>query len=95
MCDKALNIAKNPKYDRYQCGLASMVCNFFDKKTSCSGIKNSDQQLAEELHNKRKVQWPFIDNNWGADLVDMQLINKSNKGFSFLLCVIDIYGKYT
>ena len=25
----------------------------------------------------------------------MQLINKSNKGFSFLLCVIDIYGKYT
>ena len=26
--DKALNIAKNPKYDRYQHGLASVVCNF-------------------------------------------------------------------
>ena len=24
----------------------------------------------------------------------MQLINKSNKGFRFLLCVIDIYSKY-
>ena len=31
---------------------------------------------------------------WGADLADMQLINKSNKGFRFLLCVIDICSKY-
>ena len=29
---KAFNIAKNPKYDRYQSGLASMVYTFFDKK---------------------------------------------------------------
>ena len=27
--DKAPNIAKNPKYDGYQRGLASMVYNFF------------------------------------------------------------------
>ena len=36
----------------------------------------------------------FRDNFWGADLADMQLISKSNKGFRFLLCVIDIYSKY-
>ena len=30
-CDKAFNVAKNPKYDEYQRGLASMVYNFFDK----------------------------------------------------------------
>ena len=30
--DKTFNIAKNPKYDGYQCGLASMVYKFFDKK---------------------------------------------------------------
>ena len=30
----------------------------------------------------------------GADLADIQLISKSNKGFRFLLCVIDIYSKY-
>ena len=30
--DKAFNVAKNPKYDGYQCGLALMVYNFFDKK---------------------------------------------------------------
>ena len=40
----------------------------------------SDQQLAEELtkliirkFNYRKVQSPFIDNIWGADVADMQL----------------------
>ena len=33
-CDKAFNIAKNLKYDGYQRGLASMVYNFFDKKST-------------------------------------------------------------
>ena len=40
--DKAFNIAKYPKYDGYQRGLASMVCRFFDKKSSGSGIKNEN-----------------------------------------------------
>ena len=60
----------------------------------------SDQQLEEELHKpiirtfeKRKVHWLFIDNIWGADLADMQLISKFNKEFRFLLCVIDIFSK--
>ena len=30
--DKAFNTAKNPKFDRYKTGLASMVYKFFDKK---------------------------------------------------------------
>ena len=37
--DKAFNIAKDPKYDAYQRGLASMVYKFFDKMTAGSGIK--------------------------------------------------------
>ena len=51
--DKAFNIVKDPKYDGYQRGLASMVYKYFDKKTSGSGIKNeniSNKELAEELH---------------------------------------------
>ena len=31
---------------------------------------------------------------WGTDLEDMQLINKFNKAYRFLLCVINIYNKY-
>ena len=34
------------------------------------------------------------DNIWGVDLADMQLLSKYNKGFRFLLCVIDICSKY-
>ena len=30
----------------------------------------------------------------GSDLPDMLLISKFNKGFRFLLCVIDIFSKY-
>ena len=36
--DKAFNVAKNPKYDGCQRGLAPMVYNFFDKKSRSSGI---------------------------------------------------------
>ena len=38
--NKAFNIAKDPKYDRYQRGFASMVYKFFDKKTAGSGVKS-------------------------------------------------------
>ena len=52
--DKAFNIAKNPKYDGYQRGLASMVYRFFDKKSKGSGVANNEikqnLKLAEELH---------------------------------------------
>ena len=37
----------------------------------------------------------FKDNIWEADLADMQLISKFNNGFRFLLCVIDIFSKYS
>ena len=35
-----------------------------------------------------------MDNIWGADLADMQLIGTLNKGITFLLCVTDIYSKF-
>ena len=105
--DKAFNIAKNPKYDGYQRGLASMVYKFFDKKTKGSGATLAtksipqNEQLAGELHKpiirkfkKGKVYSAFKDNIWAADLADMQLINMFHKGSKFLLCVIDIYSKY-
>ena len=59
------------------------------------------EQLVEELHEpiirnfkKRTVYSGFRDNIWGADLANMQLINKFNQGFRFLLSVIDILSKY-
>ena len=106
--NRAFNIAKDPKYDGCQRGLASMVYKFFDKKSKGSGVKHvntkltpQNQQLAEELHKpiikkfqKGKVHAAFKDNIWGVDLADMQLLSKYNKGIRFLLCVIDIFSKY-
>ena len=107
--DKAYDIASNPEYDGYQRGLASMVYKFFDKKSTAgpsslerlgSGIASSSI-LADELHtpiiktfNKRNVYSQFKDNIWGVDLADMQSLSRKNKGFKYLLCVIDLYSKY-
>ena len=62
--DKAFNIAKTPKYDRYQRGLASMFYKFFDKKPQVvvliiklnkiinNWLKNYTNQLLEKLKKK-------------------------------------------
>ena len=107
--DKAFNIGKNPKYDGYQRGLASMVYKCFDKKSRGSGINKENKEnslqnseLANELHKpiirklkkKRKVYSSFKDIIWGVDLADMYLISKYNKGIRYLLCVIDLFSKY-
>ena len=71
--NRAFDIAKDPKYDGYQRGLASMVYKFFDSKVSGSGAKliPENEQLANELHKpitrkfeKRKVYSTFKDNIW-------------------------------
>ena len=70
--DKAFKIASDPKYDGYQRGLASMVYNFFDKKSSGSGVANEkNHQLSDELHkqiikefNRRKLYSLYRDNIW-------------------------------
>ena len=81
------------KYDGYQTGLASVVYKYFSKKTSAGAVKSNvmlNQQLAEELQKpvtrkceKRKVHSSFIDNICGADLGDMLLKSKFNKGLRF------------
>ena len=60
-----------------------------------------NEQLPKELHKaiirnfkKITVYSRFRDNIWGADLADMQSISNFNKGFRFLLCVIDVFCKY-
>jgi len=42
---------------------------------------------------RRRVQVKTIDDIWGADLVEMQEWSKKNKGFQYLLTVIDVFSK--
>ena len=74
--------------------LLSWFIYLFDEKTSDrvadKSIKSKNilnQHCAEELHKqligkfkKCKVCSSFKDNIWGADIADMQLISKYNKG---------------
>ena len=80
-----------------------MLYKFLFEKTDGAIEKEimSNKELAEELHQKiirkvekRKVLSSLINNILGADLVDMLLTSKFNKGFRFLLYVFDIYSKY-
>ena len=63
-------------------------------------IRWSDE-LAEELHKpirrkfqKRRVVVGGVDETWAADLVDMSAFSRDNRGFKFLLSIIDIFSKY-
>ena len=64
-------------------------------------------QLADELHKpirrkfeKRRViitgksTGSSIDNTWTADLIDMQPYSRWNKGYKYLLTVLDVFSKY-
>ena len=65
----------------------------------------SDKELAKKLHKpnirkfgKRKVNSSLIDNIWGADLGDMQLISAFNNDLSFyyalLIFIVNMHGLF-
>ena len=58
-------------------------------------------ELADELHKpirkkfqKRRVFASGTDAIWTADLVDMQSVSRSNKGFKYILMIIDVFRMY-
>ena len=91
--------------DGYQRGLASMVYKFFDKNSTGSADNvplEFNELLAKELH--KPITRKYKKEKFISDLkiiygqliqLIFQLISKFNKVFRFLLCVIDIFSKYT
>ena len=64
------------------------------------GIEWSDS-LTDELHKpvrkrfkKRKVFAKKANDIWAADLVDMQYFARGNKGYKYILMIIDVFSKY-
>ena len=72
------------------------------KKTTEKGGKLQWQEkLADELHkpvkhnfSKNRVIAHRVDDIRCSDLVDMQKLSKWNKGYKYLLMVLDIFSKY-
>jgi hypothetical protein len=73
------------------------------------GIQHNPNQVIEWLKNqetyslhkpirkkftRNKVIVPGIDDTWQIDLVDMQKHSKLNKGFHYILTIIDVFSKY-
>ena len=70
------------------------------KEEVLRSVKWTDK-LAEELHRQarrkfplRQVEVSYADDTWSADLVDMQAYSRDNKGYKYLLNVIDVFSKY-
>ena len=51
-----------------------------------------DRQLVR--FDKRTVFAKQVDDIWTADLVDMSSFSRSNKGYKYILTVIDVFSKY-
>ena len=51
--NKGFNIAKNPNYDEYQSGLASMVYNFFDKSADSGDNMHANNKIKQNQHSLR------------------------------------------
>ena len=72
--------------------------------TNSVWVKRKDswkEKLADELHKPIKRKFPRRsvivfnkDEIWSADLVDMQAFSSFNKGFKYILTVIDVFSKY-
>jgi hypothetical protein len=59
------------------------------------------EQLEIELHKPVKKNWrrqkvyvPHLDHTWSADLVDMKGLSRKNKGFKWILNIIDVWSRY-
>lgn len=94
---------KSIYYDpKHPAGFASVA-----KLSKESGIKPKEvkewlrEQSTYTLHRMARKKYPTrkyivhdIDEQWQADLADVSLIAKQNKGYRFLLTVIDIFSRY-
>ena len=85
------------KQQSSRCGNVTDV----DHKHYGQGVPIMSEELAEELHKpvrkhfkKRRVISKHVDDIWAADLVDMQYYSRTNKGYKYILMVIDVFSKY-
>ena len=77
--DKAYDIASNPEYDGHQRGLASMVCKFFDKKSTAKPIALARSSLEHMGSGFKKLKNTEHNSSILADEHHKPIIRKFNK----------------
>jgi len=95
-------------YDPNNPGGYSSVQKLYDQARLQSSIVTLNEvrdwlsgELAYTLHKPARINFErnpilvcAVDEQWQADLVDMQEFSKSNDGFKYILTVIDLFTKY-
>ena len=56
--------------------------------------RNELPKSVRRRFDKRTAFAKQVDDIWTADLVDMSSFSRSNKGYKYLLTVIDVFSKY-
>ena len=64
-------------------------------------MKSEKSVVVEELHKPARRNYPRrkfdirgFDETWQADLIEMQPYSRENKGYRYMLTVIDNFSKY-
>jgi len=100
LAHRADEIANNPMFDDVQRKDANFISGIMKTKAKFGfGVWN--EELADELHapvrrkfKRRRVISYSVDDVWSCDLVEMQGWKKQNKGYRYMLNVIDVHSKY-
>ena len=58
------------------------------------GVVSEIHKAARRIFARRPLIVNGIDETWQSDLIDMQKYSNENKGFRYLLVVIDTLSKY-
>ena len=90
MKDKTYEIAINPRFDRYQRGLASIVYKYFDKKTGLGASVNKElpQELYKPVIKKNSKEEEFMRD---LKIIFEQLIELKGGLYLLRIEVLNIY----
>ena len=73
------------------------------RNCECDGYQGADKKTRSEVSvnevikkiKRGKVYARFKENIWAADLAEMGSLSSKNKNFKYLLCVLDVFTKYS
>lgn len=109
MCSSNSNVSlKSLYYDPVKptaFSSAKRLTNFLKKQNLTPELGNASEwlrcQKTYTLHKPRRIRFPRnkfnlanIGDFWQADLMDMQTLSRKNKGYKYILAVIDCFSKF-
>ena len=93
LCDETFNIAKNPKYDEYKRGLASVVNKSFDQKTTGGATTFAWSEILA-TQNKSEIKNEIVSIKDLAEALHKSVIRKFEKRKVHSPFIDNIWGAF-